>query len=185
MLLNLVLFTYSHAQIHEREHDEDKSLYQRYEQVQTKKDDRKQDRHQRKERQRDHVTGKHIGVKTDGERKNAGKVAHHFNQKHQWRQRPHRADELLDVAMALNAQPVKMIVDKSQKSATQRDGRAGRGRFKSWNQSEQIAQQDEIEKRNGIRDVALITVSHYAVGLLGDELFGSFNQMLQAARLLH
>src|ERR1044071_3031855 len=127
MLLSLVLFTYSHAQIHEREHNENKSLYQRYEQVQAQKSHRNQNRDERKERQSHHVTGKHIGVKTDGERKNASKVAHHFNQKHQWRQRPHRADELLDVAMALNAQPVKMIVDKSQKSATQRDGGTGRG----------------------------------------------------------
>src|SRR5205823_10100994 len=121
-----------------------KSLYKRYEQVQAQEKYRNQHRNQRKERQSHHVTGKHICVKTDGERKDAGKVAHHFNQKHERRQRPHGADELLDIAMALNSQPMIVVIDKGQKSTTQRDGRVGGGRFKSGNQSQQVTQQYEV-----------------------------------------
>src|SRR6185312_15145335 len=113
-------------------------------------------------------------VKTDGERKNAGKVADYFNRQYEPRKRPHRSQELLNVTMAMNAQPMIVVVDKSQKRTAQRDGWVGRGRLKSRNQSEQIAQQDEVAKDNGIRNVALITVSHHAMRLVGNKFFGGF-----------
>src|SRR5664279_4165797 len=107
----LVLVRYRFADVHRRQQDKDVGLDERDAYMQQHEYDEKSDWEERKEYQCHHVTREHIGEKTDGERKDSRQVACQLDDEHQRRQPPHRTEEMLDVARAIRADTMHVVVD--------------------------------------------------------------------------
>src|SRR3984893_7820034 len=103
------------SQINHRQQHEHIRLNDGHAQVQPEKHRWDCDRHQREERQRHQVAGKHICVKTYGEREDARKVRDDLDRQHQPGKPPDRSEEVLQVAnRALLAKAVVLVVQERQ-----------------------------------------------------------------------
>ncbi len=86
---------------------------------------------------------------------------------------------------ALLPDAVQVVVEESHNGAAERHSRAHRGRFKRWNQPDQVHQQDKEKQRGQKRRELFTVVSNDLFTLVGDELMQGLREMLAAARLLH
>jgi hypothetical protein len=179
-----MLFRDRSRQIYRRQQNENVGLQQGHANVQSQKRDRHADRDQGKENQRNHVTGKHVGVKTDGQRQDPGEMAYQFYRNHQRRERRHRAGKVLQVADSRMFEPLRLIIEKGAERASERNHRnSGRG-FEAGNDADEIAQQNKQTKghQEGSESFAAVPDNFLALGL--DESVRAFEDVLQCPRLV-
>src|SRR5215469_13873417 len=108
-------------------------------------------------------------------------MADDLDDEHQPGHCPNRSKELLDITCAMLPDSIKVIVDKGCNSATKRHAWVGGRRFKSRNQSEQIAKQNKVSKGKEIGQMPLIVMPDDLLRLLSHELLGHFHGHLQLA----
>jgi len=75
------------------------------------KDHGDRDGDQGEEDQRHHLAGKHVGIKTNGEREDAGEMRDDLNGKHHPGNPPDGAQELLDVPETVLADSVVVVIN--------------------------------------------------------------------------
>src|SRR5258708_25487005 len=97
-------------------------------------------------------------------------MAHHFNQEHQRSQCRSRSDELLVIVEFVMANPLELVVEKSNYGAAERYRHTRGWRFEPGNQAKQIGEQDEKPDRHRIGNIALVVVSDDPVSLFTDEI---------------
>ena len=107
------------------------------------KNERKANRHKRKENQGHHVAGKHIGVQTDGQRQHPSQMADDLDRNHDDRQPPHRPNKLLQVGKSVTSEPLDLVIDEGADGTSEWNHGHGGRRLKSWNQANQVTDQDE------------------------------------------
>src|SRR5215475_7436496 len=97
------------AQIHGSKQHENVCLNERDADVQTFKNKWNTDWDQREKNKRDHLTRKHIGKQTDGQRHHTRKVTAHLNEEHQRRQPPDGPHKVLKVSQTVLTQTLYVI----------------------------------------------------------------------------
>ncbi len=145
----------------------------------------------RKENQSDHISRKHVGEKTDGQRKNARQVADQFDRQHQQRQgeadenrhrRIRRSQEVLQVGNPSVLESLRLVVHEGAKGAAQgNDGHGGR-RLEAGDHANQVAEQNEEAERSQERCIAFAVMADDLVALALDESFDALESVLQRAR---
>src|ERR1700693_1534449 len=141
--LALMLFSYGSRQIERGQQNENIGLQERHADVQSQKGDRHSDRNQRKEDEGDHISGEHVGIKTDGQRQDPSQMAYQFNRNHERRERGHGAGKVLQVADSSVFESLRLIIEKSAQRASEWHYRHSRRGFEAGNNADEIAQQDK------------------------------------------
>src|ERR1700730_5427863 len=141
------------------------------------KENRDTDRYQRKKYQGDHVAGKHVGIEAHGERQHTRQVADDLDGDHADGQRPHGSHEMLQIRNAVMSEPLGLVVDEGADGTSERDPRHSRGRFKAWNEADQIADQDEKGQGQEKGSEALAMMSDNFLALALDETMSAFKDV--------
>src|SRR5205814_6312075 len=104
---------------------------------------------------------------------------------HQRRQHWNWAREVLQISDAMMFETVRLIIDKGHQGASQRhDGDGGRG-LKSWNQANQVTDQDEESEGHQERSKLLAVMPNNFPALSLDEAMGALKNVLQSAGPFH
>src|SRR5580704_5706217 len=152
--------------------------------VQPQKDQRNTERHQRKERDGQQISVKHIRVQPDRERQHARAVRNDLDRQQQRIQPPYRPQELLDVREAILPRTMVVVVNKRHQGKTQWHHYIRGGRLQPRNQSQKIAEQNEQEERGQITNEPLISVPDNLLSLVRHKLVCHLGEVLHSSRLL-
>src|ERR1700733_6994998 len=180
-----MLFRNRALQLDGSQQNENIRLQERHADVQTQEHNGDADWYQRKENPGNHVAGKHIGGKTDGERKHAGQVADEFDGNHQRRQGWNGSGKVLQVTDPGVLESLHLVIHEGANRATQGNDGHGCWRLQAWNHSNQVAKQNEEAKRGQKRCVTLTVVTDDLVALALDESFNALKGVLQRAGTVH
>src|SRR5947209_9836554 len=168
----------SATDVDHREQHKNIGLQETHKQVQADKNDGDDEFSQRNKSQVNLFAGKHIGVKTNGERKRPGEVADDFDRQHQWRQQDHRPQELFDIAATIRTKPGRVIEEERYHCQAKGNVRIHGGGFKTRYQPEQIHEQDKEEESAEERCILRAIMPHHLFRGSMDELVGEFHEVL-------
>src|ERR1019366_4714650 len=100
-----------------------------------------------------------IRVKTDGERKHTGTVRDDLDRQHQRVKPPDRPEELLDIAEAVGAKSMVVVVHERKDRATEWHHDVRSRRLESRDQAQEIAEQDEHAQNGDVAKELLVSVA--------------------------
>src|ERR1700733_5994488 len=102
----------------------------------------------------------------------------------QERQRHRGTEKVQKIFRPCVFEPLRLIIKKSAKRASERNYRNSSRRFKAGNDTDEVAQQDKQAERHqeGSKAFTVMTDNFLALGL--NESVGAFEDVLQCARLV-
>ncbi len=179
-----MIVSYGEREVDGGEDHEDVGLDDGDAEVEAEEHERDADGDEREKGEGDHVAGEHVGVETDGEREHAGEVGDDLDGEHQGVEPPDGAEELLDVAEAVHADAVVVVVEEGDEREAEGDDGVGGGRLEAGDEAHEVAEQDEEDEHGEVGGEALVAVADDAFALLADELAGELGEVLDGAGLL-
>src|SRR5664279_140382 len=175
----LVLVRHRFAEVHRRQQHKNVGLDKRDANVQQHENDGKDNGEQRKEHECHHVARKHIGEKTNGERKNSSQMACYLNYEHQGSEPPYRAQEMLDITDSVGANTMHLVINPRHHGTSERYRWNRCRRFKSRDQANQVTGQDEQSERDQVVREPGMAMADDLVALFVDHPVDALKYVLQ------
>src|SRR5664279_3960004 len=175
----LVLVRHRFAEVHRRQQHKNVGLDKRDANVQQHENDGKDNGEQRKEHECHHVARKHIGEKTNGERKNSSQMACYLNYEHQGSEPPYRAQEMLDITDSVGANTLHLVINPRHHGTSERYRWNRCRRFKSRDQANQVTGQDEQSERDQVVREPGMAMADDLVALFVDHPVDALKYVLQ------
>src|ERR1043166_6555877 len=105
-----------------------------------------------------------------------------FKRQHQRRKPPHGAKEMLQISCPTSLETLELVIDEGADGATERHNRRGGWGFESWNNAEQVGDQNKEAKSHQEWRKPLAVVTDHVATLAFDEPADAFEHVLQSAR---
>src|ERR1700734_324656 len=112
-------------------------------------------------------------------------MAEDFDRKHQKTEPPYGPKEMFQIPPgSIRLQPLIVVVEPCQKSASQRNNRDRVRRLKAGDNANQIAGKNKKRQRYEIRMVGVVMMADDFLAHVAKEAFDALHRMLQAAGLI-
>ena len=182
---SLVLVRNCQRQVNHREQHENECLDARNKDVQAQEDRWNANRNQREEAQREHIAGKHVGIKTNGEGQDACEVRNKLDGHQQPCHPPERAAELFQIAKeALRAEALVVVIEERGNREAEWDNGVCSGGSDARNQPYEIVGQHEEKNASDECLEFLVAVADDLFAQRACEFRNDFGDLLRGTRLI-